>query len=180
MKISKKARNKRQKMNKEIRAKYEDAQQREDYIANTNDITNWNSMIRDLEEDMKMMERYLDLEDRHYLHKEYLDMKSMIYNQKSYEGIVPIEGIFDETTPDVADIVTRVELQEEIVRLLNDVLTDRQRQVVEMYFWKEMTQDEIGELLGMSQQAVGKNILNSLETLRKHINIKEIVKFFKN
>ncbi|HSH36457.1 hypothetical protein, partial [Schnuerera sp.] len=99
MKISKKARNKRQRMNREIREKYEEPYKRRDHVDNVNDITHWNSMIRDLEEDMKMIEMYLEFKDRHYLHKEYNDTKSMIYNQNSYEGIVPLEEIFGESVP---------------------------------------------------------------------------------
>lgn len=177
MAISKKVRNKRQKMNREIREKYDKPFRRADHVANTNDITHWNSMIRDLEEDMKMIEMYLDFEDRYYLHKEYFDVKSMIYNQNSYEGAVPIEEIFGETTPDIARIVCNRELQEEVVELLDNVLTERQRKVIYEYFWNEMTQEEIGELLGMSHRGVGKIIENSLNILRKCINIEEIIEF---
>ena len=146
MKLSKKARNKRQKINKQIREKYAEPYKRKDHVCNVNDITHWNSMIRDLEEDMKMIEMYLDFDDRYYLHKEYNDMKSMIYNQNSYEGIIPLEEIFGESIPDTTEIVTNVETQEEICELLDEVLTERQRQVIEMYFWQEKTQEEIGEV----------------------------------
>ena len=177
MAISKKTRNKRQKMNREIREKYDKPYKRRDHVDNVNDITHWNSMIRDLEEDMKMIEMYLDFEDRYYLHKEYNDTKSMIYNQNSYEGMVPLEEIFGESIPDTTDIVCDVELQEEIVELLDRVLTERQRKVIHMYFWEEMTQEEIGQALGTTQQAIAKTITNSLEILRDCINMEEIIDF---
>lgn len=180
MAISKKTRNKRQKMNREIREKYDEPYKRRDHVGNVNDITHWNSMIRDLEEDMKMIEMYLDFEDRYYLHKEYNDTKSMIYNQNSYEGIVPLEEIFGESIPDTTEIVTRVELQEEIVELLDRVLTERQRKVIHMYFWEEMTQEEIGEVLGLKQNTISQIITNSLEILRDCINMDEIVDFWSN
>ena len=180
LKISTKARNKRQKINKEIREKYDEPFSRKDHIDNVNDITAWNGMIRDLEDSMKMMEMYLDFEDRHYLHKEYNDMKSMIYNQNSYEGIIPLEEIFGESIPDTTDIVCDVELQEEICELLNEVLTERQKQAIDMYFWQEKTQEEIGEILGISQQAITKIITNSLEILRECIDIDEIIDFLEN
>ena len=122
MAISKKTRNKRQKMNREIREKHDEPYKRRDHVDNVNDITHWNSMIRDLEEDMKMIEMYLDFEDRYYLHKEYNDTKSMIYNQNSYEGMVPLEEIFGESTSNINVIYTN-ELQREIVILLNNLLT---------------------------------------------------------
>lgn len=180
MKISKKARNKRQRMNKEIREKYEEPYKRRDHVDNVNDITHWNSMIRDLEEDMKMIEMYLEFEDRYYLHKEYNDIKSMIYNQNSYEGIVPLEEIFSESVPDTTEIITRVELQEEIVELLDRVLTERQRKVIHMYFWEEMTQEEIGQALVSTQQAIAKTIMSSLEILRDCINMEEVIDFLDN
>ena len=178
MAISKKTRNKRQRLNREIRERYEEPYKRRDHVDNVNDITNWNSMIRDLEEDMKMIEMYLDFEDRYYLHKEYNDTKSMIYNQNSYEGMVPLEEIFGESIPDTTEIVTRVELQEEIVELLDRVLTERQRKVIHMYFWEEMTQEEIGEVLGIAQKNVSTNLQNSLDILRNCINMEEVMDFW--
>ena len=179
MAISKKARNKRQKINKNIRETYDQPFKRPDHVANTNDITHWNSMIRDLEYSMKMIEMYLNFEDRHYLHKEYNDVKSMIYNQNSYEGIVPLEEIFGEFIPDTTDIVTRVELQEEVCELLDDVLTERQRQVIDMYFWQNKTQDEIGKLLGVDKSTIHRIIANSLEILRDCIVFDEIMDFLR-
>ncbi len=64
-----------------------------------------------------------------------------------------------------------MELQEEIVELLDEVLTERQRQVIQMYFWDEMTQEEIGKELGIAQKNVSTNSQNALEALRGYINI---------
>jgi RNA polymerase sigma factor (sigma-70 family) len=178
MKLSKKARNKRQKINKQIREKYDEPYKRKDHVCNVNDITNWNSMIRDLEEDMKMIEMYLQFEDRHYLHKEYNDVKSMIYNQNSYEGIIPLEEIFGESIKDTTEIVTNVETQEEICELLDEVLTERQKQVIDLYFWQEKTQEEIGEILGLKQNTISQIITNSLEILRDCIDMDEIIDFW--
>ena len=48
-------------------------------------------------------------------------------------------------------------------------LTSRQREVVIMYFWHNMTQQEIAEELGITQQAVSLYIDYSLKKLRKTI-----------
>ena len=48
-------------------------------------------------------------------------------------------------------------------------LTARQREVVVMYFWDNMTQQEIAEELGITQQAVSLYIDYSLKKLRKTI-----------
>lgn len=173
LKQCKSARNKRQKINKEIRDKYNEPFSRKDHIENTNDIAHLNSMIRDLEEDMKDMEMYLDFEDRFYLHKEYNNTKSMILNQNSYEGEIPLDSLFGEATPDTTDIICDIELQEEIVELLKEVLTERQRQVIEMYYWGEMTQEQIARELDLDRTTVTHSIQNSLEKLRKSVKIKD-------
>jgi len=177
LKVSKKALLKRQKLNAEIREKYEEPFGRRDYNDNKSDITNWNSMIRDLEDGLKGIEQYLDYEDRYYLHKECDDMRSAIYNQNSYEGLVPLETMYGASIPDTTDIVCDVELQEEIVDLLDEVLTERQRQVVEMYFWDEMTMEQISRKMGLDKSNVSRNLQNALDLLRKRINIEEFVDF---
>jgi len=169
MKISKKARNKRQKMNRKIKENYNNPFRRKDYNDNKYDITLWNSMIRDLEDSMKMIEMYLDFDDRHYLHKEYDNTKKRILNQKSYEGEVPLETLYGESVLDTTEVIYEKELQEQIDGLLEEVLTERQRQVVKMYFCDNMTQEEIARELGIQKQNVSNYIQNSLEKLKKYI-----------
>lgn len=180
LKIAKKTLLKRQKMNAEIRERYENPYQREDHQRNVVDITHWNEMIRDLEEDMKCMEMYLDFDDRVLLNKEYESMRRMIYDPKSYEGLVPMESAYGETCRDTTEIVTDIELQEEIVELLEDVLTERQKQVICMYFWEGMTQEQIGKKLGIAQKNVSTNLQNSLDTLKKCINYDEILEILRD
>ena len=178
MEISKKARNKRQKLNREIREKYEKPYSRKDFNENKKDITLWNSMIRDLEESMKMIEMYLDYNDRHYLHKEYDEVKKRIYNPTSIEGEVPFETLYQESIPDMTDLVCDIELQEEIQELLDTVLTERQKQVIYMYFWENMTQEEIAKELGIQKQNVSNYIQNSLEKLRNEPRIRFLMQEF--
>lgn len=178
MEISKKARNKRQKLNREIREKYEEPYSRKDFNDNKKDITLWNSMIRDLEESMKMIEMYLDYNDRHYLHKEYDEVKKRIYNPTSIEGEVPFETLYKESIPDMTDLVCDIELQEEIQELLDTVLTERQKQVIYMYFWENMTQEEIAKELGIQKQNVSNYIQNSLEKLRNEPRIRFLMQEF--
>ena len=178
MEISKKARNKRQKLNREIREKYEEPYSRKDFNENKKDITLWNSMIRDLEESMKMIEMYLDYNDRHYLHKEYDEVKKRIYNPTSIEGEVPFETLYQESIPDMTDLVCDIELQEEIQELLDTVLTERQKQVIYMYFWENMTQEEIAKELGIQKQNVSNYIQNSLEKLRNEPRIRFLMQEF--
>lgn len=175
LKIAKKTLLKRQKMNTEIRERYEEPYQNEEHLRNVVDITHWNSMISDLEEDMKCMELYLDYEDRVLLNRDCENMRKMIYDPKSYEGLVPLESAYGETVRDTIDIVCDVELQEEIVELLDEALTERQKQVIYMYFWEGMTQEQIAMKLGIAQQNVSANLQNSLEILRSCVNYDEII-----
>lgn len=179
MEISKKARNKRQKLNREIREKYEEPYSRKDFNENKKDITLWNSMIRDLEESMKMIEMYLDYNDRHYLHKEYDEVKKRIYNPTSIEGEVPFESLYQESIPDMTDLVCDIELQEEIKELLDKVLTDRQKQVIYLYFWEQKNYEEIGKVLNISKQSVHEFLQEALEKLRNSQYINGIITNFK-
>lgn len=174
LKVSNKTLRKRQCINANLREKYKSSFGREDYNLNKSDITNWNSIVRDLEEDMKMMEMYLDFEDRILLHRDYNNMKSMILNQNSYEGEVPFETLYDESVGDTADILCDVETQEEIVDLLSEVLTKRQQQVINMYYWQDMNQERIGKELGIAQQNVSVNLQNAIKSLREHIKMSDL------
>lgn len=179
LKLAKKVRGKRQKMNAEIRERYEEPFKRKDHKQNVVDITYWNQMISELETDMKEMEMYLDFEDRHYLHKEYFNAKSEILNYNSYEGEIPTEIVFGENIPDVTELLCIVELQNEIVELLEDVLTERQKKVVELFFWEGMTQDKIGRKMGLTQQGIAKILENALKTLRNNVNYDEIAEILR-
>lgn len=170
LKISKKVLHKRQKMNANIRETYEYPYQRQDHQDNVVDITHWNSMIGELEEDMKCIEMYLDFNDRVMLHRDYDNMKKMIYDQNSYEGEIPLEGLYCESVPDTSELICDVELQEEIVSILDDVLTARQKQVVVMYFWERLTHDKIAKKLNVSRQLITKIIADSIEILRNCID----------
>jgi RNA polymerase sigma factor (sigma-70 family) len=48
-------------------------------------------------------------------------------------------------------------------------LTSRQREVVIMYFWHNMTQQEIAEELGIAQSTVNGNIQLALKKLKKEL-----------
>ena len=161
--------NKRRKLNSEIKEKYKYPYQRDDFNANKNDISQWNSMATDLEDDMKMMEMYLDYDDRVLLHRDVENIRKMIYNQRSYEGYVPFEGLYGESIPDTTDLVCDVELQEEIIELMDKVLTKRQKQIVQMYFWDNMTQEEIAKEIGITQQGTGFILQNSIKNLQNVI-----------
>ena len=177
LKNARKTITKRQKLNAEIRQKYPNPYRREDYQKNKSDISAWNSMVNELEEDIKMIEMYLGYDDREYLHRECENIRNLIYNKKSYEGEIPMMDLYSASIPDATDIVCDVELQEEIVELLDEVLTERQRQVVEMYFWQGMTQEKIARGLEIAQKNVSVNLQNAIEILRNCIKSSDFLDF---
>ena len=177
LKLARKGLRKRQKINANIRDKYEEPFGRQDYNINKNDITSWNRIINELKEVMKKIEMYLKFEDRELLHKDYEKTKRLILNPGSYEGLTPLDDAYGEIMPDSTDIVCDVEMQEEIMELLDKVLTERQREVIKMYFWEGMTQNEIANKLNIQQNTVSQIITNSLENLRNIIKESDNVSF---
>lgn len=169
LKKAKKALRKRQKLNAEIREKYDEPLQRVDHVQNTSDITHWNSMIEGLGESIKMIEMYLDFEDREFLQKEYDRVKKLIYNQHSYEGRVELNGLYEVKVEDILKSICETEFEEEMVELLDEILTVRQKQVVEMYYFDGMTQEEVAGILGIDRVTVTQYLQNSLEKLRNSI-----------
>lgn len=177
LKLARKGLRKRQKINANIRDKYEEPFGRQDYNINKNDITSWNRIVNELKEVMKKIEMYLKFEDRELLHKDYEKTKRLILNPGSYEGLTPLDDAYGEIMPDSTDIVCDVEMQEEIMELLDKVLTERQREVVEMYFWEGMTQEQISDKLGISRPAITKMLANSLENLRNIMEKSDFTSF---
>lgn len=177
LKKAKKVLLKRQNMNREIREKYEEPFQRQDHKANVVDITHWNSMIRELETDMKEIEMYLEFDDRVLLHRDYNNMKSMILNQNSYEGELPFDELYDESIDNLEDLICNQELQEEIIDLLDKALTDRQKQVINLYYFEGKTQEQIGKILGLTQKNVSVNLSNSIEILRSCVKNDDLLDF---
>ena len=53
-------------------------------------------------------------------------------------------------------------------------LTPRQLEVVQLYYWEGMTQEEIGRELGVARQVVARHLQKSLDKLRR---CKQFVKY---
>ena len=85
----------------------------------------------------------------------------------------PVGGEKDEIL--LEDTISDYELEldilnkEEKMALIESVrkLNDDDRQMIDLYFWKEMTQQEISRYLKMSQANVSRRIQRALNNLRK-------------
>ena len=85
----------------------------------------------------------------------------------------PVGGEKDEIS--LEDTISDYELEldilnkEEKMALIESIrkLNDEDRQMIDLYFWKEMTQQEISRYLKMSQANVSRRIQRALNNLRK-------------
>lgn len=69
----------------------------------------------------------------------------------------------EEETPDVLEAV----LQKDMVSELLGCLTGRQREVVEAYFFGELTQQQIADKLGITQQVADRTLKAALKKMKK-------------
>ncbi len=97
------------------------------------------------------------------------------YRAKDSISITPIEGlsekgfeIEDETQDFVSALIENEEQSEELTKLHAAIeqLSERDRQVIRLYYFEGKTQQEIAEILGVSQPAVYKRLLKVLEQLK--------------
>lgn len=86
---------------------------------------------------------------------------------------IPVGGEKDEIL--LEDTISDYELEidilnkEEKMALIESIrkLNNEDRQMIDLYFWKEMTQKEIARYLKMSQANVSRRIQRALDNLRK-------------
>ena len=76
-----------------------------------------------------------------------------------------------QTDPDEPEDPQRARLRAELVAALRELvssrLTDRQRRIVELYFYEGRTQAEIAAELGISQQVVSRQLFGVMRDGRK-------------
>ena len=66
------------------------------------------------------------------------------------------------------DVLERIVRQDSIAELL-DCLTDRQRRILKLYFFEQLTQQQIADALGIRQQSVIDALRAALKRMRKKI-----------
>ena len=56
--------------------------------------------------------------------------------------------------------------------LLNsDVLSDKQKQYIELYYYQNKTLAEIGEMVGLTREAVRQNIVKAIKKLKEVMSV---------
>jgi len=92
-------------------------------------------------------------------------MKEIPFSPQMMErlgGIADITG----SPPEDSDNSEQIERMKSALTKALTELTDKQLEVVQMYFWDDMTQQEIAKELGTSQQMVAKHLKYALKKLR--------------
>ena len=84
--------------------------------------------------------------------------------QYAYEdGTDPWEQLENQTEDDVLERIVR----EDSIAELMGCLTDRQRRIVKLYFFEQLTQQQIADALGIRQQSVTDALRAALKRMRK-------------
>lgn len=72
----------------------------------------------------------------------------------------------EEELPDVLEAIVQRDMLSELL----DCLTERQREVVTSYFFDELTQQQIADKLGVSQQAIDNTMRQAIKKLKKYFS----------
>lgn len=103
-------------------------------------------------EDISEMNKY----DRHIEH-------SQIYEDTLNKRMLYKPMLTDEI---IEKNITNIKLKSAI-----NSLSKTQRRRIIMYYFEDLTQEEIAEIENISHQAVSKNILNAIKIIRKNLKI---------
>lgn len=90
------------------------------------------------------------------------DFWEVTLEAEGWERLSPEEGLWYESAEDGEARVRFSEragaLWPQIRALLDEVLTERQREIVLLHFFQELNQRQIAERLGLTQQAVSEHL----------------------
>jgi RNA polymerase sigma-B factor len=81
----------------------------------------------------------------------------------------PLDAVTERRARDEGQVQVDAVLDREVVAQVLDRLRPRERRIIEMRFFEEMTQAQIAEQIGTSQVHVGRLISSSLALLRAHL-----------
>ena len=82
----------------------------------------------------------------------------------------------DGTVPEDSSNSAEVEEMKQNLHVALEDLTQRQLEVVKMYFWEGMTQEQIGEELGIKQKVVNLHLQRALSKLKNSKQFVNIIK----
>ena len=90
------------------------------------------------------------------------------YSDRDTEEMSGEETIADTETPSVAQIAINAMMIERLYKCL-DLLSDKERELVDALFYKEMGEREYAKILGISKTALHARKVKILELLKKYM-----------
>lgn len=138
-----------------------DIDEKNNYIVEFKDV---NNTIHKVEVSEKVYEAFdkFELEDISQIHK----IKKYIERNEVYEETLYHKSF--NTSISVEDEVESKILQEELKIAINE-LSDIQKRRLKMYYFNELTLDEIAMLENTSHQAISKSIIRAIGEIRKKL-----------
>lgn len=97
------------------------------------------------------------------------DLVLQVVEANSAYGTVSLDAVVDRRVRGEAEQQVDGVLDREVVRQVLGQLRPRERLIIEMRFFDELTQAQIAEMIGTSQVHVGRLITSSLTLLRAHL-----------
>lgn len=87
-----------------------------------------------------------------------------------------LDFIIDKKNNNPSSIIENSEykqtLKQDMQNLLNsDILSDKQRQYIELYYYQNKTLAEIGEIFGLTREAVRQNIVKAIKKLKEVMSV---------
>ena len=138
-----------------------DIDEKNNYIVEFKDV---NNTIHKVEVSEKVYEAFdkFELEDISQIHK----IKKYIERNEVYEETLFHKSI--NASISVEDEVESKLLSEDLKDAINE-LSDIQKRRLKMYYFNELTLDEIAMLENTSHQAISKSIIRAIEEIRKKL-----------
>lgn len=120
------------------------------------------------------LERYLPYKDRYYSRKQTEELRKQTFNKASDVGVVLKEKL---NINDVESLVHNKLLQNEMLVMLKELLTDKQYTCMYMYYYERFTQEQIADKLKIGQPNVANYIDNSIDKIRNSEYFLEMLKY---
>ena len=125
----------------------------------------YRKIIYDIEKELLeiliKLESYLPYKERYYTHKELNKFLNLVYDKSSSVGFTPIEFKINNNE----ELIQNKILQNELLRMMKELLTKKQYSCMYMYFYQGMTQEEIANIMKMTQANVNIHLKNSIKII---------------
>jgi RNA polymerase sigma factor (sigma-70 family) len=131
---------------------------------------------KEIIENIMMIEEYLPFEKRLFLHKKNNEITKLIFNKSANFGFVPVEKL---KYKEIEGLVHNKVLQNELLNMLKELLTDKQYTCVYLHYFEKMTQQKIADKLYISKQTINEHIFDSIKKIRNDNYFSNLLKYLK-